>query len=85
LREVQNENDRAGDTVTIHLKERIDDRGLSQRNPALKQLEVFVGQWEFASPQFSNARGLFTFDWVEGGAFLVERMGDSATLLWKQG
>ncbi len=47
-------------------------------NPSLKPLEVFVGDWEFTSPQFPDTRGQFTFEWVEGGAFLVERMAGNA-------
>ena len=39
-------------------------------NPALKQLEVLIGDWEVEVPQFPGARGLATFEWLEDGAYL---------------
>src|SRR5215813_7643585 len=52
-------------------------------NPALKDLEVLHGEWEM---ELSNASflpdpsatfiGNVSFDWLEGGAFLIMRMGD---------
>lgn len=52
-------------------------------NPALKPLEVLVGEWEM---ELSNAsflpypsdtiKGLVSFEWVQDGAFLMMRMGD---------
>ncbi len=48
-------------------------------NPALKQLEVLVGEWEMESPQLPGARGQVTFEWLEGGAFLVEHSGGEDT------
>jgi hypothetical protein len=50
-------------------------------NPALVQLEVLIGEWEMELSLAPAARGRVTFEWLEGGAFLVERMGDSATWL----
>jgi hypothetical protein len=52
-------------------------------NPALKALEVLVGDWEM---ELSNAsflpslsdtmKGHVTFEWLENGGFLVMRQGD---------
>jgi hypothetical protein len=39
-------------------------------NPALKQLEALVGEWEVEVPQFSGPRGRATFEWLEDGAYL---------------
>ena len=50
-------------------------------NPALKHLEVLVGEWEMESPLYPGQRGRVTFEWLEGGAFLVEHMADNATWL----
>lgn len=54
-----------------------------QPNPALKSLEVLVGQWEM---ELSNAsflpglsdtvKGSVSFEWIRGGAFLVMSIGD---------
>jgi hypothetical protein len=59
----------------------------SSHNPALRQLEVLVGDWEM---ELSNAaflpgpsdtvKGRISFEWLENGAFLSMRMGDDA--LW---
>ena len=46
---------------------------LSMPNPALQRLEVLVGQWKMESPQFPGAIERSTFEWLEGGAFLVQR------------
>ncbi len=50
-----------------------------KQNPALARLDVLVGVWEFSSPQFKGAGGRVTFEWVEGGAFLVEHMAGNAS------
>ena len=49
-------------------------------NPALEQLSVFVGEWdlEITSMSFEEdkktvVRGHVSFEWIEGGAFLLER------------
>lgn len=47
----------------------------TQRNSALEELAVLVGEWEFRSPQFPDGRGTVTFEWLEEGAFLVEHQG----------
>ena len=54
-----------------------------QHNPALKHLEVVVGEWEMelANASFlpgpsDTAKGHVSFEWVQDGAFLVMRMGD---------
>lgn len=60
-----------------------EDNTHPQTNPALKPLEVLVGEWEM---ELSNAsflpdpsetiKGRVTFEWVQDGAFLLLRMGD---------
>jgi hypothetical protein len=43
-------------------------------NPALKDLEFLVGEWELqgAHPHLPNpVRGRASFEWLEGGAFLA--------------
>lgn len=42
-------------------------------NGALEELKVLVGEWEFGSPQFPGGRGRAAFEWLDGGAFLVQR------------
>ncbi len=56
-------------------------------NPALKHLEVLVGDWnmELANASFlpgpsETAKGHVSFEWVQDGAFLVMRMGDKPPL-----
>jgi len=51
-------------------------------NPALERLAVFVGEWntEITSMSFQEdktaiVRGHTSFDWIEGGAFLIQRSG----------
>jgi hypothetical protein len=51
----------------------------SQTNPALERLGVFVGEWniEITSMSFhldpsAVARGHTSFQWLEGGAFLLQ-------------
>ena len=39
-------------------------------NPALKQLEALIGEWDVEVPRFPGARGRATFEWLEGGAYL---------------
>ncbi|HEX8034430.1 MAG TPA: DUF1579 family protein [Ktedonobacterales bacterium] len=55
----------------------------SQPNPALKSLEVLVGDWEmelsntsFLPNPSDTATGRVSFQWLQDGAFLVMRMGD---------
>ncbi len=47
----------------------------SKPNPALKRLDALVGEWdiEVSLPldQFTIVHGRTSFDWLEGGAFLV--------------
>src|SRR5215510_7836352 len=52
-------------------------------NPALKDLEVLQGEWEmelsnasFLPDSSTTIKGNVSFDWLEGGAFLIMRMGD---------
>ena len=56
-------------------------------NPALKHLEVLVGDWnmELANASFlpgpsETAKGHVSFEWVQDGGFLVMRMGDKPPL-----
>jgi hypothetical protein len=44
-------------------------------NPALRGLEPLVGEWEMESPLGPGVRGRATFEWLEGGAFLVQHSG----------
>jgi hypothetical protein len=39
-------------------------------NPALKQLEALIGEWDVEVPQFAGQRGRATLEWLEDGAFL---------------
>ena len=55
-------------------------------NPALKELEALVGEWEVEVPQFPGPRGRAIFEWLEGGAYLRFRAdapdpAPSATLI----
>ena len=54
-----------------------------QHNPALKHLEVLVGDWdmELANASFlpgpsETAKGHVSFEWMQDGAWLMMRMGD---------
>jgi len=58
---------------------------LHNHNPALKHLEVLVGDWEmelsnasFLPRPSDTATGLVSFEWAQDGAFLLMRMGDKA-------
>lgn len=42
-------------------------------NPALHALSPLLGEWDVESPRFPGVRGRTTFEWLEGGAYLVER------------
>lgn len=55
----------------------------SQPNPALKFLDVLVGDWQmelsnaaFLPNPSGTATGLVSFEWLQDGAFLMMRMGD---------
>lgn len=63
------------------------------QNPALKHLEVLLGDWEmelsnasFLPRPSDTAKGLISFEWVQDGAFLLMRMGDKPpsppTAMW---
>jgi hypothetical protein len=55
-------------------------------NPALKQLEVLVGDWDMEisgasflpNPQ-AKVHGPVSFKWIENGAFLIMCQGDKGT------
>lgn len=58
-------------------------RNSPKPNPALKDLEVLVGDWEmelsnaaFLPSPSDTAKGHISFEWLQDGAFLVMRMGD---------
>lgn len=49
-------------------------------NPALERLSVFLGEWDieitsmsFEADKTAVVRGRASFEWIEGGAFLLER------------
>src|SRR5215831_4485674 len=47
---------------------------MTERNAPVQQLGPLVGSWTIESPQFSDmARGSATFEWIEGGAYLLHR------------
>jgi hypothetical protein len=55
-----------------------------QHNPALNHLEILVGDWEmelsdapFLPGPSDTAKGYVSFEWVQDGAFLLMRMGDT--------
>src|SRR5688572_12884513 len=57
----------------------------NQRNPALERLDIFIGEWniEITSMSFRTdpsvvERGRTSFDWLEGGAFLIQHSEISA-------
>jgi hypothetical protein len=65
-------------------------------NPALAPIQVLIGEWDMEMSNTSflpnpsdTARGHVTFEWVQGGAFLMMRMGgkpaDSQHALWLVG
>jgi hypothetical protein len=39
-------------------------------NPALRDLEPFIGEWTVEVPQYPGQHGRAVFEWLEGGAFL---------------
>jgi hypothetical protein len=39
-------------------------------NPALRQLDALIGEWEVEAPQFPGPRGRVTLEWLEDGAYL---------------
>jgi hypothetical protein len=48
----------------------------AKSNPALKALEVMVGVWDLKGRDFTTneeVRGQSTFEWLDGGFFLVHR------------
>ncbi len=55
-------------------------------NPALEALSPFLGEWEieitnmsFNSDPFAAVQGRSTFDWLDGGAFLIQHSEISAS------
>jgi hypothetical protein len=41
-------------------------------NPSLEQLHVLVGTWTIESPLAPGVAGRAAFEWLEGGAFLIQ-------------
>jgi hypothetical protein len=39
----------------------------------LEPLGVLIGEWETEVPQFPGERGRAVFEWLEGGAYLLQR------------
>jgi hypothetical protein len=39
----------------------------------LEQFAALVGEWQMEAPQFPGGRGRAVFEWIEGGAYLVQR------------
>ena len=51
-------------------------RDMTQRDPALESFDALIGTWatEATHPQFDGVvAGTLTFEWLEGGHFLVQR------------
>ena len=44
----------------------------TDRSGPLERLEVLVGEWRTAVPE-QDAEGTTTFEWLEGGGFLIQR------------
>jgi hypothetical protein len=44
-----------------------------QAGDAIRRLDALVGQWEFAASVGGHvmARGRASFEWIEGGAFVL--------------
>jgi hypothetical protein len=59
---------------------------MTDPNPALERLDVFVGEWKVELAFPTNQPGMGTgrgtarasFEWLEGGAYLMYRLGDRA-------
>lgn len=56
------------------------DKGSQPSNPALERLGVLVGEWNieitamsFRADKTALAHGRTSFNWIEGGAFLLQR------------
>lgn len=65
-------------------KESSKDEFAGAHNPALKPLEVLVGEWEmelahasFLPRPSDTVKGHVSFEWAQGGAFLLMRMGNN--------
>jgi hypothetical protein len=64
-----------------------------KQNPALRPIEILIGNWNmelsnasFLSNSSDTVTGKVSFEWVEGGAFLVMFMGGhDGTLLMRFG
>lgn len=48
-----------------------DPRQPAEPNPALRSLDRLVGAWDVSGPEMG---GRVTFEWMEGGFFLVQRV-----------
>ena len=56
-----------------------------QTNPKLENLQRLVGKWNvelaFPSDPSSKIQGQATFDWLEGGAYVVEHLNTSTWIM----
>jgi hypothetical protein len=46
---------------------------MTKPDPALEELDVLVGEWAMDSPDFPGIGGRTTFEWLQGGRFLIQR------------
>ena len=63
-----------------------EDQAFSPPNPALERLGIFIGEWDieitamsFHPDPSAVERGHTSFEWMEGGAFLVQHSEVSST------
>jgi hypothetical protein len=57
-------------------KETTQDKQYPKPNAALKALDIMVGTWDLKGRDFTindEIRGQSTFEWMEGGFFLIHR------------
>jgi hypothetical protein len=63
----------------------MDNEKNSQTNPGLESLGRLVGKWDvelvFPSDPSNKIQGNATFDWLEGGAFVIEHFGTSVWIM----
>jgi hypothetical protein len=46
---------------------------MTRSDTALPQLDALVGEWEMNSPDFPGPSGRTTYEWLQGGRFLIQR------------
>ena len=61
------------------------DAQIAQSPPLFKDLGLLVGQWDveliFPSDPPGRVQEQAVFDWLEGGAFMIEHWGDSTWII----